>query len=142
MALLLLPQRTCAASSSRLLPFTHLRQRQFTSSPSSHGRAPDSLLNIPALDKDEDHIAAREWLDEFTVDDVPKTSYVASYARSSGAGGQHVNKTNSKAVVHMDIHKAKGDWLPRFVVPALLQSVGRAEYFAKRCAPADSLFSF
>jgi peptidyl-tRNA hydrolase ICT1 len=94
------------------------------------------------LDKDEDHIAAREWLDEFTVDDVPKTSYVASYARSSGAGGQHVNKTNSKAVVHMDIHKAKGDWLPRFVVPALLQSVGRAEYFAKRCAPADSLFSF
>lgn len=83
------------------------------------------MRKLTTLDTDADHVAAREWLDNFTLEDIPKSSYESSYARSSGAGGQHVNKTNSKAVVHCDIHRAKGDWLPPFVIPALQKTVSR-----------------
>lgn len=97
--------------------------RPLSSSSSRLGPASPELLALKELVKDEDHALAREWLDDFVPEDVPKTSYEVSYARSSGPGGQHVNKTNSKAVVRFDLHRAKAVWLPPFVVPALQQSV-------------------
>lgn len=88
--------------------------------------APPKLLNLATLTDDEHHALAKDWLDSFTAQDVPKTACEVSYARSSGPGGQHVNKTNSKAIVRCDIHRAKGDWLPPFVVPSLQKSVSQS----------------
>ncbi|CAK9783917.1 hypothetical protein CC85DRAFT_322259 [Cutaneotrichosporon oleaginosum] len=101
----------------------HLRHiRHIFSSTPSLGPAPPKLLALKELVEDEHHALARDWLDGFVPEDVPKTSYEVSYARSSGPGGQHVNKTNSKAVVRFDVFRARGAWLPPFLVPALQQS--------------------
>lgn len=35
---------------------------------------------------------------------IPEHEYVFSFARSSGPGGQNVNKTNSKAILHWDLY--------------------------------------
>lgn len=116
---MLLPRAGSSSASSRL-PTT---LRHFTTTPRTFAPPSKELLALPALKDDDHHALAREWLDAFSADDVPKTSYVISYARSSGPGGQHVNKTNSKAVLHCDIHRAKGHWLPPFVVPELQRTV-------------------
>ncbi|KIM23747.1 hypothetical protein M408DRAFT_57865, partial [Serendipita vermifera MAFF 305830] len=47
---------------------------------------------------------ARRWVShQKTIKAVPRQYVDASFARSSGPGGQHVNKTNSKAVVKLSI---------------------------------------
>lgn len=99
--------------------------------------ASSKLLALNELIDDEHHALARQWLDDFVPEDVPKESYQVSYARSSGPGGQHVNKTNSKAVVRFDLHRAKGVWLPPFVVPALQKSV--SESGRGVCVPAQTI---
>ncbi|BEI81624.1 hypothetical protein CcaverHIS002_0207840 [Cutaneotrichosporon cavernicola] len=101
----------------RLPHLRHLSTSPYTLAPAS-----DELLALKELVNDGDHALARDWLDDFVPEDVPKTSYEVSYARSSGPGGQHVNKTNSKAVVRFDVFRARGTWLPPFLVPALQQS--------------------
>jgi peptidyl-tRNA hydrolase ICT1 len=78
---------------------------------------------VQSLDADAEHALARQWLDDFALADIPKDAYEVSFVRSSGPGGQHVNKTNSKAVVHCNIHKAK--WLPAFMVTELRKSVSK-----------------
>lgn len=103
--------------------------RCFTSTAARLGKASKvskELASLRSLSTDDDHRHARTWIDSFTLEDVPKEELDVSYARSSGPGGQHVNKTNSKAVVRIDIHKAK--WLPPFVLPALQKTVSFTEY--------------
>lgn len=98
--------------------------RCFTATTARLGKASKvsrELAALRSLSTDDDHRHARTWVDSFTLEDVPKEELDVSYARSSGPGGQHVNKTNSKAVVRIDIHKAK--WLPPFVLPALQKTV-------------------
>lgn len=85
------------------------------------------LASLRTLSTDKDHKHAREWIDSFTIDDLPREDLEVSYARSSGPGGQHVNKTSSKAVVRVDIHKAK--WLPPFVIPALQKTVSPSSLY-------------
>ncbi|ODV76955.1 uncharacterized protein CANTADRAFT_92108 [Suhomyces tanzawaensis NRRL Y-17324] len=54
---------------------------------------------------------ARDWLQKFTFSQVPSNIFDVSYSRSSGAGGQKVNKTSSKATVALEPHQ----WLnPQF----------------------------
>lgn len=105
------------------------RQRSITTTGARLGKVPKELQSVRSLDSEDDHRHARAWLSGFRLSDVPKDALEVSYARSSGPGGQHVNKTNSKAVVRCDIHQAKGVWLPPFVIPALQKtvSVGDAE---------------
>ncbi len=128
------PTPSCTAPSTRIptptmltsrvtLPRLPLSLRHLSTSPRRLGPAPPELLALKELVEDEHHILARDWLDSFVPEDVPKTSYEVSYARSSGPGGQHVNKTNSKAVVRFDVFRARGVWLPPFLVAALQQSV-------------------
>ncbi|XP_068269467.1 large ribosomal subunit protein mL62 [Nyctibius grandis] len=45
--------------------------------------------------------------------DIPMARLTVSYSRSSGPGGQHVNKVNSKAEVRF--HLASADWIPEAV---------------------------
>ncbi|NXP24101.1 ICT1 hydrolase, partial [Scytalopus superciliaris] len=42
--------------------------------------------------------------------DIPMARLTVSYSRSSGPGGQHVNKVNSKAEVRFHLESA--DWIP------------------------------
>ncbi|XP_029869004.1 peptidyl-tRNA hydrolase ICT1, mitochondrial [Aquila chrysaetos chrysaetos] len=42
--------------------------------------------------------------------DIPLARLTVSYCRSSGPGGQHVNKVNTKAEVRF--HLASADWIP------------------------------
>ncbi len=52
-----------------------------------------------------DQRASIEKIDEImrTID-IPKRELTISYCRSSGPGGQHVNKTDSKAVIKFNVH--------------------------------------
>ncbi|XP_061866835.1 large ribosomal subunit protein mL62 [Colius striatus] len=45
--------------------------------------------------------------------DIPLARLTISYSRSSGPGGQHVNKVNTKAEVRF--HLASADWIPEAV---------------------------
>lgn len=45
---------------------------------------------------------AKEWLATFQARDIPRHTFQISYSRSSGPGGQKVNKTSSKATISLD----------------------------------------
>ncbi|KAJ3374468.1 Peptidyl-tRNA hydrolase ict1, mitochondrial [Allomyces arbusculus] len=62
----------------------------------------------------------RTWIDSFTQSSIPSTAYTVSYARSSGPGGQNVNKVNTKAILkfHVDPRPA---WLPEYAHTALMR---------------------
>ena len=59
---------------------------------------------------------AKSWMTRLAELRIPPESVQVTYARSSGSGGQHVNKTSSKAVVRMN---AVQGWLPEYVQHAL-----------------------
>lgn len=42
---------------------------------------------------------AKEWIENFSGTQVPEKIFEISYSRASGAGGQKVNKTSSKATI-------------------------------------------
>lgn len=60
---------------------------------------------------DTDIEEARKWIQEFDSSKIPTSMFDISYSRSSGAGGQKVNKTSSKATVALSQYQ----WLnPQF----------------------------
>ncbi|KAI1421465.1 hypothetical protein F5Y12DRAFT_767820 [Xylaria sp. FL1777] len=73
----------------------------------------------------EDLEEARKWHSTFNKDSLPKGH--TSYSRSSGPGGQHVNKTESKATTVWPLSElSKG--LPKLMRLALTSS----RYYTKR----------
>lgn len=76
-------------------------------------QAHDALLDQDDLNE------ARKWYTTFNEDSIPKAQ--TSYSRSSGPGGQHVNKTESKATSVWSIEElSKG--LPKLMRSALRSS--------------------
>ncbi|KAI1636031.1 hypothetical protein F4809DRAFT_641894 [Biscogniauxia mediterranea] len=76
-------------------------------------------------DLDQDDLAeARKWYASFTENSIPKGH--TTYSRSSGPGGQYVNKTESKATTVWTIDElSKG-------LPKLMRSVLRtSRYYSK-----------
>lgn len=72
--------------------------------------------------------AAREWIQQFKLRGgltPPRHAedYELTYSRSSGPGGQNVNKVNTKATIRLDLGRAK-QWLPEHAVEELRDSVG------------------
>jgi peptidyl-tRNA hydrolase ICT1 len=83
---------------------------QFKSTYSLDKVYPKSTLNPVAVPK----IPQNE--EEFTGY-IPSDKLKISYCRSSGPGGQHVNKTNSKVTVC--VHLASAEWIPSKARPKL-----------------------
>ncbi|KAI0838481.1 hypothetical protein F5Y06DRAFT_296559 [Hypoxylon sp. FL0890] len=75
---------------------------------------------------EEDDLAeARKWHLSFNKDGLPKGQ--TSYSRSSGPGGQHVNKTESKATTVWSVEELSKS------LPKLVRSVLRSsKYYTKR----------
>ena len=72
----------------------------------------------------DDLQAARQWRQSFTQDALPRGN--TTYSRSSGPGGQHVNKTETKATTSWSIGELMG------VVPLLLRpGLRTSRYYAK-----------
>lgn len=101
----------------RLAPISS--RRWLHSTTARWGKAPPELLRLSALGSDAEHKLAREWLDGFRPGDIPPTAIEKSFARSSGPGGQHVNKTMSKAIVRC---RLSADWAPPFLLEHLRRS--------------------
>ncbi|KAL2072157.1 hypothetical protein VTL71DRAFT_11500 [Oculimacula yallundae] len=70
---------------------------------------------------DADLDAAREWYRGFSKSTIPVKLGQTTYSRSSGAGGQHVNKTNSKAMTVWPLHTLHSH-VPKVVYRGLLDS--------------------
>jgi len=62
---------------------------------------------------------ARTWATRFVRVKVPKESVELSFSRSSGPGGQNVNKVNTKATLRCPANAA---WIPLWALPDLFQS--------------------
>ncbi|KAI1290572.1 hypothetical protein F5Y03DRAFT_401171 [Xylaria venustula] len=72
-----------------------------------------------ALFDQDDLEEARRWYASFDKDSLPKGQ--TSYSRSSGPGGQHVNKTESKAISVWPVGELSRS-LPKLLRPALKSS--------------------
>ncbi|KAK8221847.1 hypothetical protein M8818_000012 [Zalaria obscura] len=75
--------------------------------------------------EDEEIAAARRWLADLNPDTIPRNICDVSFSRSSGPGGQNVNKVNSKATLKLPL----SSFLP--LVPALFRPyIHRSRYCA------------
>lgn len=73
------------------------------------------------LHTEKDISEAKKWLESYQPSDIPATLFEISYSRASGAGGQKVNKTSSKATVSLSPDR----WLnPQFCywIPSAIRS--------------------
>ncbi|KAF7317003.1 RF-PROK-I domain-containing protein [Mycena chlorophos] len=90
----------------------------------AHNGASNSLPIPPklaALESTQDNARARQWISQFRATQIPKTTsgVVLSFSRSSGPGGQNVNKVNTKATLRCAIAE---DWIPLWANAALKRS--------------------
>ncbi|RXK36521.1 hypothetical protein M231_06243 [Tremella mesenterica] len=94
--------------------------RSFSSSDVRSDQAPPELVNLEKLVTPSHHSLARQWLDGFKLEDIPSRAYEIKYSRSSGPGGQHVNKTESKATIRVPL--SPSPWTPAFLMLSLSKS--------------------
>lgn len=66
---------------------------------------------------------AKKWIETFQLDSIPRAPFVISYSRSSGPGGQKVNKTSSKATISLEpfqwLNPKICSWIPSAVISQL-----------------------
>lgn len=70
----------------------------------------------------------KTWLSNLCLDNLPPKLYTTHYNRSSGPGGQSVNKTNSKCTVTIN-NFSKSSWFPVEIRRQMLHHNFR--YYAK-----------
>lgn len=92
--------------------------------PTLHAR-PLASRRQPAAASEEDLAAARKWLQNLDPETIPKNICDVSFSRSSGPGGQNVNKVSSKATLRVPLDAL----LP--LLPTLLhQEMRSSRYYA------------
>ncbi|TBU33587.1 hypothetical protein BD311DRAFT_652166 [Dichomitus squalens] len=64
---------------------------------------------IAALENAAQSAEARSWIEMFKAREIPKGAVEFTYSRSSGPGGQNVNKVNTKATLRCPID---APWIP------------------------------
>ncbi|KAF5378962.1 hypothetical protein D9757_009122 [Collybiopsis confluens] len=74
---------------------------------------------IPLLQGPADWAEARKWITQFKAESIPKNLVELSFSRSSGPGGQNVNKVNTKATLRCSVN---ADWIPLWARPDLAAS--------------------
>ncbi|KAL2421760.1 hypothetical protein ABEF95_005373 [Exophiala dermatitidis] len=104
-----------ARSKSLLCPGLIQTQRRLLQSFSSKAESHES-----------EYAAAREWLKKFNAVDSLRDIGEVSYSRSSGPGGQNVNKVNSKAQLRVPVARL----LP-LIPPILHQGILASRYYAE-----------
>jgi hypothetical protein len=57
-----------------------------------HARGFSKSVGLGYEDRPLEYAAAREWASSLKKDAIPRSIAKVQYSRSSGAGGQHVNK--------------------------------------------------
>ncbi|RPA81170.1 hypothetical protein BJ508DRAFT_225952 [Ascobolus immersus RN42] len=62
-----------------------------------------SVRYYGAYKDDEETARIRQWLQAFRPDSIPRKACVVEFSRSSGPGGQNVNKVNSKATLRANL---------------------------------------
>jgi len=69
------------------------------------------------------------WIRALTPETIPTKSLEWKYSRSSGPGGQHVNKVSTKAELRFDVRTA--DWIPLKVRSRLIMSDASGKFIVK-----------
>ncbi|CAK4034518.1 related to peptidyl-tRNA hydrolase domain [Lecanosticta acicola] len=72
-------------------------------------------------DDDAERAAARQWLKRLDPDTIPRDMCEVSFSRSSGPGGQNVNKVSSKATLRIST-SALLDRIPKLLHEPILKS--------------------
>ncbi|GAA6062030.1 hypothetical protein JCM10212_005463 [Sporobolomyces blumeae] len=91
---------------------------------------------LSALASRSDHDLATTWLSAFSAcppSTWPRDTYSTSFSRSSGPGGQHVNRTESRATVRLFLP------CPTLVPPYALPRLEQGPYYSAN--PASLLVS-
>lgn len=65
----------------------------------------DASSNAAETDEEEMQ-ARRQWVNNFSTLALRRSDFVVTFSRSSGPGGQNVNKLNTKANVRLDLSQA------------------------------------
>lgn len=61
-------------------------------------------------------LADIQWLKNVSAAQIPRQGFTYRFDKSSGPGGQHVNKTNTKATLKMDAKTLRSaGWIPQTV---------------------------
>ncbi|QKX56485.1 uncharacterized protein TRUGW13939_03590 [Talaromyces rugulosus] len=110
------PWRPCLSTSHAAL----IRPLRFSVSKRGFG-------NNASEPNEEELKKARQWLKTFSTSTIPRDIGVMTYSRSSGPGGQNVNKLNSKATLQVPL-KHLHPILPRI----LHQDLQNSRYMAER----------
>jgi len=88
----------------------------------THGQLRTFIAKPPPLQDlqtSDDMKAARRWIDELRKSTIPREEVSLSFARSSGPGGQNVNKVNTKSTVRCPLSTK---WIPAWAKPVLRKS--------------------
>ncbi|KAI7898720.1 uncharacterized protein BX663DRAFT_555605 [Cokeromyces recurvatus] len=67
---------------------------------------------------------AFQWQQSFNRQQIPKEDISISFNRSSGPGGQNVNKVNTKVELRLSLSK-KINWIPDYAIERLLKRTNK-----------------
>lgn len=100
-------------------------------------RSVAGLLPIVRQYSAKTSLPAQQWVDSLTVRALPEKAFSYNFDRSSGPGGQNVNKVNSKCT--LTIHAfSKCDWIPQEVRDQLVQRRFRYLSSSRDCVVIQS----